>query len=389
MSDETGITPTGRAAGEATSYLHDEYQQWAALLDAQPTMVQQFIQAQARQLADGLTQNVSQARFALPNLVVPEAGKTAVPVPAEFREQLVGGVLSRLDLQAVLRQRLSKLEGAPEQGVALSAGLLRYSTAVYMVYDLLPAGRSVTYAAAEGEEIPTLPVSGALEPESAITALTDAIAEEGQGSHVHGEEGRGELLVPYVPAARRFFLPQWVAFNDANQLLVNTVGEAEAYLASMQQFMKILHTAVALAPYIIADESYQQKRYGMMGQLINQGRALGRYQTHEIIEGIKQRAEAQDLNRGLSLSLPYFDDQVLMMKLHNFEVIPAGRIMFIPAFVVRAAQLEQARVGQDTRLSPSTRNHLLIELKMLEEAFKSGSLPEKSARIRTVDTSLR
>jgi hypothetical protein len=376
MSNETDITQTKTAPGDAGSYLQDEYQHWLVLLAAQPTIVQQFLQAQARQLADALIQNMTQARFTLPDRVVIETGGPPVPVPSEFREQLAGGLLDRLtrsDLRAVIQQRLSELESVPEQAVAMSASLLRYSTAVHMVHNLLPAGRSVTYVAAEGEEIPTLPVADALEPESAITAATDAIAEEGQA-----DEGRGELLVPYVPAARRFYLPQWVAFDDEDHLLVNTVSEAEAYLASMQQFMEILHTAVALAPYTIADETYQQKRYGMMGQLINQGRALARYQTREIIQTIKQRAAAQDLNRGLSLSLPYFDDQDLALKMRDFEVIPAGRIMFIPAFVVRAAHLEQARVGQETRLSFSTRKHLLIELKMLEEAFKSSALPQKS-----------
>jgi hypothetical protein len=166
-----------------------------------------------------------------------------------------------------------------------------------------------------------------------------------------------------------------VAFDDDGRLLVNQVSEAEAYLASMQQFMALLHMAVALAPYIIADEAYQQKRYGMMGQLINQGRALARYQTQEIAQTIKRRAAAQDLNRGLSLSLPYFDDQALTMRIYDFEVIPGGRIMFVAAFVVRAARF---KVGQDTRLSLSTRKHLLIELKILEEAFTAGSFPQES-----------
>jgi hypothetical protein len=124
-----------------------------------------------------------------------------------------------------------------------------------------------------------------------------------------------------------------------------------------------------LAPYFIADEEYQRKRYGMLGQLVNQGRAMARYQTAEIIRTIKSRAAAQNLNRGLSLSLPYFDDQSLQIKTHDFEVIPAGRIMFVPAFVVRAAREEQAKVAQDTRLDPSTRKHLLEELKTLETAF--------------------
>src|SRR3990170_1967933 len=142
------------------------------------------------------------------------------------------------------------------------------------------------------------------------------LSKEGQG-----ETGRGELIVPYVPAARRFYLPQWVAFGDRDELLVNSVQEAEAHIASMQRFLDVLHAAVRLAPYIIADDEYQQKRYGMLGQLVNQGRALARYETGEIIRTINRRADAQDLNRGLSLSLPFFDDQDLEMKVHDIEVI--------------------------------------------------------------------
>ena len=74
---------------------------------------------------------------------------------------------------------------------------------------MLPSGRTVVYQAAPGEEIPTIPEPSQVTAESAITAPTDAIAEESPT-----EEGRGELLVPYVPAARRFYLPQWVAFDD-------------------------------------------------------------------------------------------------------------------------------------------------------------------------------
>jgi hypothetical protein len=164
-----------------------------------------------------------------------------------------------------------------------------------------------------------------------------------------------------------------VAFDDKGQLLVKSANEAEAHVASMQRFLTVLHLAVSLAPYICAEQEYQRKRYGMLGQLVNQGRALARYETEEIIRTIQQRAASQDLNRGLSLSLPYFDDQMLEMKIHDFEIIPTGRIMFVPAFVVRAAREEQAKVVQDTRLSHSTRVHLLGELKALEQAFETSS----------------
>ena len=130
---------------------------------------------------------------------------------------------------------------------------------------------------------------------SAITATTDAIAEEGAS-----DEGRGEVLVPFAEAARQFYLPQWVAFDQSDRLLVNSVQDAEAHVASMQRFTEVLHLARGFAPYIVADEQYQQKRYGMLGQLVNQGRALARYETREIIDTIKDRAAHNDLNRSLT-----------------------------------------------------------------------------------------
>jgi hypothetical protein len=155
-------------------------------------------------------------------------------------------------------------------------------------------------------------------------------------------------------------------------LLAKSVADAEANIASMQQFLTVLHTAVNLAAYFISDEDYQRKRYGMLGQLVNQGRALAMFQTRDIIQIVQHRAAAQDLNRGLSLSLPYFDDQALVLKVYPFEVIPAGRIMFVPAFVVRAAREEAVKVAQDTRISHSTRNHILKELAVLAEAFDTS-----------------
>ena len=384
MSEKSSLsttTPSIRVGNGPASQLREEYDYWQALFNAQPTMTQRFLETQARSLADAIIERVRQstARFTLPDKVAVETGGGPVVVPPEFREQMAGGLMDRLvraDISAAIRQRLAELEGSPNRALAVSAGLIRHAIATHMVYGMLPAGRTVTYVAAEGEEIPSMPLGDDLEPGSAITAATDAIAEEGGET---AEVDRGELLVPYVPAARKFYLPQWVAFGEGGQLLVNTVSEAEAHVAAMQRFLSILHAAVSLAPYIVADETYQQKRYGMLGQLVNQGRALARYQANEIIQVIKRRAAAQDLNRGLSLSLPYFDDQTLRIEQHDFEVIPTARIMFVPAFVTRAARAEQAKVAQDTRLNPSTRSHLLAELQMLEQAFGTSELKQQKS----------
>jgi hypothetical protein len=360
-------------ADSAVSQLRQEYLSYQELLHVQPPLVQRFLETQASSVADAVIQDIPQVRFTLPDRVVlqPQEGeaKTA-SVPNESREQMTGGLMDRLmrtDLRTALRLRLGELEQSSNRAVSVSAGLLRHAIARHMVHNMLPAGRTVHYEVAEGEEISSIPVRSDLEPESAIMAITDAVVEEDRG-----EAGRGELLVPYVEAARRFYLPQWVAFDDQGHLLVGSVNEAEADIASMQRYLSILHAAVGLAPYMVADEEYQRKRYGILGQLVNQGRALARYEVEEIIRTIQKRASLHDLNRGLSLSLPYFNDQSLAMESYNFEVIPAGRIMFVPAFVVRAAREQEAKIAQDTRLSQSTRKHLLVELSALDQAFSAS-----------------
>jgi len=358
-------------SGDALSQLRGEYDSIQELMALQPPLVQRYLETVAASLTESVVQGLPQAHFKLPDRVIVRtdgAGEPgAIVVPEEHREQMVGGLMGRVtraDLRAALRQRLLELEQHQDPAVAASATLLRFAIVTHLVYNMLPSGRTVTYKAVEGEEIPNIPLADELEPESAITAATDAIVEEGAS-----ENGRGELLVPYVPYARRFYLPRWVAFDDHDQMLVKSVSEAEAHIASMQRYIFILHASVGIASYMVADSVYQQKRYGMLGQLVNQGRALARYEVRQIIQTIQRRAAAQDLNRGLSLSLPYFDDQDLAVVTHDFEVIPSGRIMFVKAFMVRAAREQEAKVAQDTRMSPSTRKHLIEELRMLERAF--------------------
>ena len=357
-----------------SDHLTEEYKRQQALFSAQPAIIQRFLETQGKQIAEAIVDGGSQVRFSLPDRVVCTIENVDQPalvtIPQNQRAYAAGSFMSRLrkvELYKELRHSLTELEQSPDRAVSVATSLLRHAAVNHMVYNMLPAGRTVAYKLANEEEtIPSVPEDDFLEAESAITASTDAIAEEGKN-----EEGRGDLLVPFVPFARKFFLPQWVAFDENGGLLVNSVKEAEAHIKSMQRFMEVLFLAVALAPYISADEEYAKKRYGMLGQLVNQGRALAIYQAKEIIARIKERAEAGNLNRGLSLSLPYFDDQELRVDITKFEVIPAGRIMFVPAFVVRAVRQEEMKVSQDTRYNPSTRKHLLHLLELFEKAFET------------------
>lgn len=348
-----------------------EYLASKTLFEKQPAIIQRFLEAQAGLLAEAMTQATYELHFSLPDKVfvnTPQLEEwAAIEVTDEERIHDLGGFWNRLgkhEIRHDLVKKLIELEQSPDLAVSTGAVLLRFATAMHMVSKMLPDGRPVRYLPEKGDFIPNIPLDDA--PQSAITQKSDAIVENDPP-----EEGRGELQVPFVPAARRFFLPQWVAFDAEDNLLVGSLAEAEAQIKSMQRYVQILHRASSLASYIVVYEEYLRKRYGILGQLVNQGRALARYETRQIIQTIKKRAERDNLNRGLSISMPYFDDQQLEMNTIYFEVIPAGRIMFVPAFVVRAARGEQAKTGQDTRLSASTRKHLLAQLKKLEMAFFS------------------
>lgn len=366
------VSNSGNTEIDPASQLRRNFECQNELFDSQPAIVQRFLEAQARQIAEAYVERAPGIRFSLPDRVVPDKDAEPLVLNPSLREQHVGNFadkLARRDVHETLRKRLIELEQSGDKGVSVAVGLLRFASAMHMVRNMLPSGRQVTYTSVDEDDIPSIPVVQALDPESAITASTDAIAED---SLV--EDDRGSLQVPYVPSARHFYLPQWVAFGSEGELLVGSVKEAEAHIASMQHFLTVLFAARSLAPYMTACDEFETKRYGMLGQVVNQGRKLANFQTDEIIHLIKKRAAEQSLNRGLSLNLPYFDDQDLRIETYNFVVIPAGRIMFVPAFVDRAALEEQAKVAQDTRFSISTRRHLLSELQKLGNAFRPSGI---------------
>ncbi len=376
-------TLSGRSASQAgtvvsirsANHLLKEYETMQALYRAQTSPVQSFLQVQAKGIITALVDNLPSVDFWLPEQVaveIPGRGLLEPRVtPVETRYQSTRSLLGRLthkSIHSLFRQRLTELEHSPDPAISTSAALLRHTAAVSMIYQLLPSGRPVSYVAAEGEDLPSIPLADSPLADTSGLERTVAVGAALEDSKAFAKENQS---APDMDFARRFYLPQWVAFNEDAKLMADSVKEAEAHVASMQRFMAILHTSVGLAPYIVADEEYQQKRYGILGQLVNQGRALARYQTEEIVRTIEGMAANRRLNRGLSLVLPFFDDQDLRVKEYRFEVIPPGRVMFVPAFIVIACQREQVLVSQNTRLGLSTRRHLLAELYIIERAFEN------------------
>jgi hypothetical protein len=373
MTEQTLLTTATYPAisTDTVSQFRQDYLDYQFLFRKQPALVQRFLEVQAATMAEAIVEGLQQVRFSLPDNVIlqnPADGSETQTIPNESREQVIGGLVERLirtDLRTALRSRLLELEQSSNAAVSTSAMLIRHALVMHMVYNMLPSGKRVQYSLLDGDEIPSIPMQDGLVSSSALTAASDAMVVEED----RGELGRGQLLVPYVEGARKFYLPQWVSFDDSGSLIAANLNEAENQIASMQRYLSILHTAIGLAPYIVADEEYQRKRYGILGQLVNQGRALAHFQVKKIIGTIQRRAASHDLDRGLSLSLPYFNDQTLTIEEYNFDVIPAGRVMFVPAFVVLAVRAQAAKVAQDTRLSQSTRRQILIELSSLEGTF--------------------
>ncbi len=106
---------------------------------------------------------------------------------------------------------------------------------------------------------------------------------------------------------------------------------------------------------------------------VARGRELAQAAADELIEELWRRAANHQLDRGVRLSFPYFDDRRQSLRWREFTVIPPGRIMFVPAFVVIAAEREIERVEADRQYTETTRRHLVELLGMLRHAFSKSA----------------
>ncbi|MCX6027118.1 MAG: hypothetical protein NTY23_12840, partial [Chloroflexi bacterium] len=61
------------------------------------------------------------------------------------------------------------------------------------------------------------------------------------------------------------------------------------------------------------------------------------------------------------------------IRWRELEVIPRGRVPFLPAFVVIAARLESEKASRENGLTATTREHLLGQLRRLDLAFGGGA----------------
>jgi len=349
VNEKTFIPPS---VNTSSGLMSKEYEYWYSLLTMQVEMQRQCLNLQAQKLADAISQGLAQVTITYPNFLV-------LPISSNENQEVKSLSLSEVGQNITLKQRrglftcqtllqaaqkqLANLEAASNSALAAFGGLLRFAVAHSLIHDCLPIGKEVFYAALPGEDIPGIPQY--INTGSSNTELSNK-------TH-----------------ANRFYLPQWVAFGENGQLLVNSIAEAESCVISMLHYKDALYGAVTLAPYMVVDQVYQKKYYGILGQLVNQCRSFCTYRTQEIIATIQRRSANNSLNRGVWITLPYFDDQFLLLRKIEFEIIPRGRITFLPAFLNLAIQQQITMARHNTSLNYSTRKHLLVQLAMIQKAF--------------------
>jgi hypothetical protein len=158
-------------------------------------------------------------------------------------------------------------------------------------------------------------------------------------------------------------------------MLAHSIEHAREQVSSLQKTIERFRLAGQILPELNSHGDYCLAREKLLRQLLHQATSLASWETQEMVAKIKRLAGSGQLNRGLSLSLPYFDDETLKMKLYDFKVIPAGRILFESYYVSWVALHEEEQVLQNPGLSPVARRQLLAELMALEKAFEVPDVP--------------
>jgi hypothetical protein len=200
-------------------------------------------------------------------------------------------------------------------------------------------------------------------------------------SHPQQEIRESVQLTCYLAGQQILFLlpdeqvmqEQYTGFDRQGNLLVSDLHSAETIVESLARFMHLLRQIVSLHPAWETDERYSEKHALIATHLINQGRALADYHTQKIIHDIMTAWKSGEMTRGLTIFLPYLNERHYQMEDYKIVVIPPGRILFRPEFVVGACRITERHVRSDSNLSQATRWQLLSQLDTIIQAFENAS----------------
>lgn len=158
------------------------------------------------------------------------------------------------------------------------------------------------------------------------------------------------------------------AFDNHERLLVSE-SLAEPRVQDLIRYVHWLHMVGQLYPPWTTSDRYNDLFAHLTAFLIQQGRALARLFTDQLIKEVSTSWKTGDLARGLTLYVPYLDERTYQIARYAVLVTPGGRIPFRPQFVVSACRVAEREVRNHPALTQSTRWQLLARLDQIIQAF--------------------
>ena len=335
-----------------------ELENYQLLYNAQPAQIRNHLHQQGKQIVQDILDGLSWIQFSFPEYIYLTDGVDSAWnkcwIAPRYRQQQVGHRLLRhfhIDIIHALLERFDELQSSSHQAVVFCVRLLRFLMAKELLATL-----------SNGEQIIRLSKENKIPSLSQFSdhLISLRISFLNSSSETMSRVDRSNQLDKIST--------DQVFTNDGLQKLHHSDDFPEIFL-ELEISLRLLEIAFVIEPSIIEDPTFKQNYEFVITQYKSEGQAYARYQTMEIIRTIRERAAQNALNRGLSLSLPYFDDQALELRSYDFEVIPAGRILFEPYFVVQAAEEAKSRVSAERSYSESTKEHLLAELDLIQKSF--------------------
>ncbi len=188
------------------------------------------------------------------------------------------------------------------------------------------------------------------------------------GSPATGVMASCARLVAYL-AARDILMNRVPDVTMASQTESQDADGLKNRVEQLSQYVEWLRTAEQLYPGWTADDLYNERYAQVVAELTEQGRLLATRYTDDLIHEVQE--SAQTGIRGLTLYIPYLDEQQYQMARYEVVVVPVSRIQFRPQFVVSACRIAQQEVRKNPRLSQSTRWQLVLQLDRVTQAFET------------------
>lgn len=161
---------------------------------------------------------------------------------------------------------------------------------------------------------------------------------------------------------------QYTGFDPQGHLAAD-YKTAAAVVERLSYFVHQLQLVEQIHPR--TEDWYSEKHSLLVTHLIDQGRALANYHTRQIIQNILTAWKAGEITRGLTIFLPYLNERQYKMEEYKIVVIPTGRILFRPQFVIGACRVSERHVRSNPDFSQATRWQLLSQLDTIIQTFEA------------------